>query len=353
MRGAGKAGGGRGVSVPALAAVYIGTVVGAGFASGQEVLQFFGLHGVLGFLALAVATAVLGIFGYLLLLAGHGLGATSYGPVVRHVAGPFVGRIIDAVLTFFLFGGTAAMFAGAGATLAQQYGLHYTAGLVGMAVATAGTVLLGLGGVVASISFVVPFLLAAVLAVSLWSLAAGTVDLGFAQPSLAAVPNWLLSGVSYGSYNLILAASVLAPLARLTPKPRLLPGIFLGALGLGVGALAVDLAILAHVPESTRAEVPMVLAAARISPLAAAVYSAVLLAEVYTTAVGSLYGFVNRVVGEESRLFRLLTLLVAAAAGVAAGVGFSTIVGTLYPAVGYAGFLLLGALALAYVRKRI
>ena len=38
-------------------ATYIGTVVGAGFASGQEVLQFFGLLGPSGILAIIVTAA--------------------------------------------------------------------------------------------------------------------------------------------------------------------------------------------------------------------------------------------------------------------------------------------------------
>lgn len=341
------------VSIPTLAAVYIGTVVGAGFASGQEVLQFFGLHGLAGLLALAVATVTLGFFGYLLLRASARLDARSHGPVLRYVAGPFFGWAIDAILTFFLFGGTAAMFAGAGATLAQEYNLPYAAGLVGMAVLTTATVLLGISGVVKSVSLIVPFLLVAVLGVSLATLFTATPNLGFAQPQQAAVPQWTLSGVAYGSYNLILAASVLVPVARLAGKGRLLPGAALGALGLGVGALAVNLAVLAHVPEAAQAEVPMVLAATRLSPIAALVYTAVLLAEVYTTAVGSLYGFANRIVGESSPRFRWLVIGSAVAAIAAGGFGFSNIVGTLYPAVGYAGFLLLGALAWAYARKRI
>jgi uncharacterized membrane protein YkvI len=347
------AGGRARLSVLTLAAVYIGTVVGAGFASGQEILQFFSLHGPLGLVALAVATTVLGFFGYLLLRASFKLNAQSHGSVLLYVGGPVVGRIIDLVLTFFLFGGTAAMTAGAGATLEQAYGFPYWVGLVGMAAAALLTVIFGIGGVVKSVSVIVPFLLAAVLGVAVATILGYPVNLGFARPDWAAVPHWSLSGVAYGSYNLILAAAVLVPVARLTPRNRLAPGAILGALGLGLGALAVNLAILAHVPDAAWAEVPMVLAAARLSPLAGFIYTIVLLAEVYTTAVGSLFGFANRIVSEDSRWFTPVATAAAAAATLAGGFGFSTIVSTLYPTVGYAGFLLLGALALAFARGRI
>jgi uncharacterized membrane protein YkvI len=222
-----------------------------------------------------------------------------------------------------------------------------------MAAAALLTVIFGIGGVVKSVSVIVPFLLAAVLGVAVATILGYPVNLGFARPDWAAVPHWSLSGVAYGSYNLILAAAVLVPVARLTPRNRLAPGAILGALGLGLGALAVNLAILAHVPDAAWAEVPMVLAAARLSPLAGFIYTIVLLAEVYTTAVGSLFGFANRIVSEDSRWFTPVATAAAAAATLAGGFGFSTIVSTLYPTVGYAGFLLLGALALAFARGRI
>jgi len=331
----------------------VGTVVGAGFASGQEVLLFFSLHGVNGLAALAIATAVLAGFGYLLMRAGWRLAAASYGPVLHYVAGPVLGGLLDVVLTFFLFGGTAAMFAGAGATLAQEYGLPYEVGLLGMAAATLTTVLSGIRGVVNSVSFVVPFLLTAVLAVSAATLAAGTLNLDFTEPHRAAVSHWAVSGVAYGSFNLLLAASVLAPLARLTGRRHLAPGVILGALGLGLGALAVNLTILVHVPDAASAEVPMVLAAARMSPALALAYTVVLLAEVYTTAVSGLFGFVNRVVGEHSRWFRLLTIVATALAVIGGQAGFSRLVSILFPVVGYVGFIFLAALGLAFVRGRI
>ncbi len=336
-----------------LAAVYIGTVIGAGFASGQEVLQFFTFHGLRGLGALAVATGVLGFFAYLVVRAGCRLGAASHGPVLHYVAGPLLGRLIDGVLTFFLFGGTAAMFAGTGATLEQEYGLAYEFGLAAMALLVLGTVLAGLRGVVRAVGLIVPVLLVAVLGVSLATVVSAPLDLGYAEPQAAPVRNWLLSGLAYGSYNLIIAASVLVPAVSLTTRRRLGPGAFAGALALGLGALAVNLTILAGVPEAARAEVPMLLAAARLSPLIAAGYTAILLAAIYTTAVSCLFGFVNRLVGAGWRRFDVLAVIAALAAAVAGRIGFSAIVATLYPAIGYAGFLFLGSLAVAYARGRI
>ena len=52
-------------SIFTLASVYVGTVIGAGFASGQEILQFFGKHGYKGILGVMVITVLFSLLGAL------------------------------------------------------------------------------------------------------------------------------------------------------------------------------------------------------------------------------------------------------------------------------------------------
>ena len=50
-------------SIFALASVYVGTVIGAGFASGQEILQFFGKYGYKGIPGIIVITILFSLLG--------------------------------------------------------------------------------------------------------------------------------------------------------------------------------------------------------------------------------------------------------------------------------------------------
>lgn len=84
-----------------IAATYIGTVVGAGFASGQEVLQFFGYFGMWGIVGLILATALFIFFGYAVLRLGHQLAAESHLEVMNRAAGNWIGKAVDAITTFF------------------------------------------------------------------------------------------------------------------------------------------------------------------------------------------------------------------------------------------------------------
>ncbi|MBF7083999.1 hypothetical protein IT084_13580 [Desulfallas sp. Bu1-1] len=350
--------GAKNISGLKVAAVYMGTVVGAGFASGQEVLQFFSFFGLPGIIGLVLATILFVFFGLIILELGQRLNADSHREVIQYAGGRWLGMIIDGVITFFLFGALTAMAAGAGAIFKEQFGLPYILGSLIMAGTTMLTVLVGITGVINAISFVVPLLLVSVLGITIATLVTTPVDLdtisGWARASRAAVPFWPLSAVTYVSYNLILSVSVLAPLGRHVGNPKILQkGALLGGLGLGIGALAINLTLLSKVPAVSGYEVPMVFIAAQFSPLIQVAYSIVLLAEVYTTAVGSLYGFAERITDQGKPAFKWLIIGTSVVALGASQFGFSTLVRVLYPAVGYAGLLLLAGLIYGYAKERL
>ncbi|KJS12620.1 MAG: membrane protein [Peptococcaceae bacterium BRH_c8a] len=341
-----------------VAAVYIGTVVGAGFATGQEVLQFFSFFGLTGFIALLLATTLFVFFGMIILELGRRLGADSHREIIQYAAGPWLGKVIDGIITFFLFGALTAMAAGAGAIFTEQFGLPHLMGSLVLVVATLITVLIGISGVISAISYVVPVLLLAVFGIAWATLTATPLDMGevnrWAGASRPAVPFWFLSAVVYVSYNLVLGVAVLAPMGKHIRDAKVIrKGALYGGIGLGLGALAINLTLLANVPQVSGFEVPMVFIAAGISPLVQVVYSIVLLAEVYTTAVGSLYGFVERITDQGKPMFLWLVIGTGAAAFAAGQLGFSTLVRVLYPAVGYAGLLMLGGLFYGYVKERM
>lgn len=249
---------------------YIGTVVGAGFATGQEVLQFFGFHGVNGVLGLFLTTALLVTYGAIIMILGHRLNAVSYLEVVRETAGVWVDTVIDAVITFFLLGGFAAMAAGSAAVFEEYFGIPGIWGGLTM-VALSVTVRMGIQGVLSSIGAIAPFLVGIVLIVSFLSIVRAPINWAWSQPLNAAIPFWPISSVAYASFNLVLAIAILAPMDPLTD------------------------------PEGPR---------------------------FFTfTVLAGLVGYLGSLLG------------------------FTDLVAKLYSAVGYAGFLLLAALTLAYTKR--
>jgi uncharacterized membrane protein YkvI len=342
------------VSTFKVAATYIGTVIGAGFASGQEILQFFSVFGKLGLLGLVIVTALFILFGYIIMDLGRQLGSTSHLKIIKYSGGKIFGAIADFIITFFLFGALTAMIAGAGAMFKQQFSLPAIWGNLLMAVVTSVTVLTGINGVINSISFVVPFLIIAVLGVSISSIFAVPHGVGYIEASAGSglVKNWLWAAILYTSYNIILSIAVLGPLgAEAENRKSIRNGAILGGLGLGIGASAIYFALARNIANIMNFEVPMAFIAGQISYIIQALYIVVLLAEVYTTAVGSLYGFAARIANVKSFYGKLLIIGTTALSFIASQFGFSNLVKYLYPAIGYGGVIILINLLYCYYKK--
>ncbi len=337
-----------------IASAYIGTVVGAGFASGQEVLQFFTAFGLPGLLGILVSTLLFFFIGYSILMLGRSLNAQSHLQIVRYTNGAVLGSLIDIVVTVFMFGGLAAMLAGAGAIAREQFGLPPFWGALLMAAAALLTVVSGTHGVVNAIGFITPFLIVSVLYISVVSVVSDPVtrsDIGAAEALGGATPCWVLSAVNYAAYNIVISIGVLTAMGADTADKRtLFRGALFGAAGLGTSLAAIYFGMLADIEAVHAREIPMLAIAGRISAAVRAVFAAVLFAEVYTTAVGNLFGLTRRLSIQLPR--RAVAALASALAFAVASFGFSNLVKYLYPAVGYGGMLFFGGVIRVWIKKR-
>ena len=339
-----------------IATTYIGTVVGAGFASGQEVLQFFGYYGVGGFIGLILTTLLFIIYGYIILSLGKKFSANSYLEVIRYAGGKWLVRVIDLIISIFLFGVFTTMVAGSGAIFSELLGIPSIWGNLVMITAALSTAILGIGGVVSAISYIVPLLIFGIFFMVIKSIMGSipiTLDI-FQKVVTAQAPifHWSLSAIIYVSYNLIIAIAVLAPLgAEIEDDSKLKKGAILGGIGLGTGGIAILFILLLYLPEVSNFEVPMSHIAGKFAPWFQIGYSLILLTEIYTTAVSNLYGFVIRLTDNNYR-YKMYLYLTSIGGLIVSQAGFSNLVYYLYPVVGYVGILLMVGLTLGYIRAR-
>jgi uncharacterized membrane protein YkvI len=235
-----------GISTLKIAATYIGTIVGAGFATGQEILQFFSRFGAMGVAGLIFCAVMFALFGYIIMHLGKQLSARSHMEIIRYAGGRLLGTVVDIIITFFLFGALTAMIAGTGALFHQEFHLPEILGNILMAALTAVTVLTGINGVIRSISFVVPFLLLAVVGTSIYSIITAPPDMTATVSPVGEsglISNWLLAAVLYISYNTILSIAVLGPLGVKAQSIKAIrTGAVLGGIGLGLGSIMIYLA---------------------------------------------------------------------------------------------------------------
>src|SRR5690606_12276810 len=159
-----------------IAGAFVGVIVGAGFASGQEILQFFASFGTIGLLGCVVSGVMFALLSMAFSSMGQRLAAPSHKEVIHAMLGRHLGLVFDVLVTFFLFAITVVMLAGAGSLLQQWLGLPAVWGSVLATVATVLIVSLDVRRVIAFIGAVTPLLMLMTVVVAAYVLSTPHAD---------------------------------------------------------------------------------------------------------------------------------------------------------------------------------
>lgn len=332
-----------------MASAFIGIIVGAGFASGQEILQYFTSFGYMGTWTAILATALFAYLGMTLTRLGSRMHTTSHKEVIYKISGPYLGIIVDIIIIFTLFGVGVVMIAGAGSNLNQQFGLAPYIGSLLMVLLVLLTAMLNVEKVVAVIGSVTPFLIVTVIVVSIYCFA--TMDTSFsllnpiAHDVKTTLPNWFIAGLNYVSFNIALGASMAIVMGGAERDEKTAAwGGFLGGFGLGVLILMSHLAIFSKVDTVKEFDLPMLKIVNDISPMLGIVMAFILFGMIFNTAVSMFFAFSARfmTIGTiKFKLFLTMTLIIGFAASF---IGFTDLVAWFYPIIGYMGLFLVAAL---------
>ncbi len=346
-----------------IALAYMSVVIGGGFASGNEVLQFFTGYGLAGIAGSVVAAVLFAFLGMQIARISSIMQAGSHKQVLYILFGEKAGFVVDVILSFFLYGVGVVMLAGAGSTLAQQFGLAPLVGSILMTVLVIATLCLNVRGIINLISAVMPFLLVMVLAITIYSIYTSTgsqAELSAVSEDIpvitflgAEVPNWALSGLLYASFNIAVGFPMLAVIGGLTkqPKAAALGGIG-GGLGLGFLIIVLNIGLFANLDRLVGVEIPTLLLAQAIHPWLAVLMSLALICMIYSTAVGMFFAFGARFATPDTSRFKVLSAIFAVIGLVLSQAGFTKLVGTVYPMLGVVGLVLIIAIAMSWIRTR-
>ena len=336
---------------------FVGLIIGAGFASGQEILQYFTSFGAMGIIGGLIAAIVFAFLGMTLAQLGSDLQTSSHKGVIYHIGGRYVGLILDVLITFFLFGVAVVMFAGAGSTFNQMFGISPMVGSIIMVVLTITTLLLNVKNIINLIAMVTPYLMAIIFVILLYSLF--TMDISWAEADVlakqqpSAASNWLMGALLYVSYNLAAGAALLIVMGG-TEKDRKVAGLggVFGGLMLGALIILINLSMFVKIDRVAGMDMPTLELAKQIHPVVGILMSIALLGMMYNTAVGMFYSFTVRFFAPEAKSFKPAVVVVGIAGFIASLVGFTTLVGKVYATMGYLGFALIITILLAWFKQR-
>lgn len=332
---------------------YIGAVIGAGFASGQEIMSFFVKYGVGGAWALVICGFLFFTYGYAALNKIYIKNISSFSGYFEDISGRGTAAVVEAVSYCFMFSSFCVMVSGSGAVTDQLFGMK-TFGIVFMAVLCFGVFIKGADGMVFINAVMTPLIIIGIIVISLYVLVFDNQSV-FADFNIKSVTdNFLVSAIVYVSYNTATLIGVLLPMKKNITSPK----VAFWSSVLSGGALAVMGLLLWGVMYAMRGEligidVPMLFVAESLGQVIKYVYAAVLYMAMITTAVASGVAVISFLKSRFGMGGFSASALVCIISIPLAFIGFSNLVNKLYRFFGYVGLFVWFTVVFDGIREKV
>ncbi|BCB03135.1 YkvI family membrane protein [Bacillus sp. KH172YL63] len=274
-----------------IAAVYVGTVIGAGFATGREIVEFFTRFGFVGFIGILLSGYLFITMGTKIMLKSHDIKAQSFEEFNEYLFGKWFARVMNIVMMIMLIGVSAVMLSGAGAVfeeqllLPKQVGVMLTIGLGFI------TMMVGIKGLFAVNTFVVPLMIIFNLSLMIYSVS----HADFLE-SFMMIPHaddgWksVVAPFSYVAFNLAMAQAVLVPVAgEIKDREVIKYGGYLGGFFLTLILISSHMTLVT-VPDVTSYQIPMAIVMKSFVSGFYFVYILIIYGEIFTSVIGGVFG---------------------------------------------------------------
>lgn len=336
---------------------FIGVLVGASFASGREALQYFVAFGNWGVLGAILTSLAMMVSGVTILQLGSYHRAKEHTSVFVAISGPVTARILDVATMITLFCIGFAMFAGAGANLEQQFGWSVWIGAVIMLALVLATGLLDVGKVTFVIGAITPFIIVLIAIATLWTIFTAQPDFATlheqAQEVPTTLPNWWVAAINNLGLNVIVVVSMAIVIG----------GNFLDSREVGIGGIVggfVFLFLLAVLVGSMYltvdvvldSEMPTLAMITDIHPSLGVFMALAIYGMIYNTAIGMFYALAKRLTRGRPQYFYRVYVITVLIGFVLSFIGFSNLIGWVYPILGYMGILMMVIIGWAWLKNR-
>lgn len=334
---------------------FAGCFLGAGYVSGQELLQFFSSFGKPGYIGLLLAVILQVVFGILLIRLAMKTGIFEMDKIIIPWEKPFIRNTFGILQEILLFGIFVIMSAGTGALFEQVFSLPFWIGSLVICAITALLAIKGVGAMIKVFSYFVPVLAAVTLVISVYSI----IRNGFPEiPAVQSVENpllsnWVVSAFAFVSYNIFGSIGILTLVGKGAKKKST---VFAGVSSGGVMLLVIALGILFSISVcegSSEKELPMLFVAEKINVILGYIYAFLLFGGMLGTSVSSVVALENFMETKSEKIRKkpaFTVIILCAVCFLLSLAGFSELVGFIYPVFGYLGFAALVLIIVNYLR---
>ena len=324
-----------------ISVMYIGAIMGAGFASGRETWQFFGVFGKWGIVGAVVFAVIFMTLGHIIRYNAKVLQTNNMGKIIVPGGNKKLEVFVETFMAVILAMIMVIMSAAGGALLHQQFGFDYYVGGVIIVVLTIVTVLGDFERISKVFKYIMPVLCVSMIitcAVVMLSKPEITDPDAIIEPSPVA-PNWVIASLLYVCYNMMALISIVAT-STINAKDNktAITGTTMGGFFLGVLAMLILLTVQCDPAFSQSMDMPVLGYADRISRVVSNIYTVILFCAIYSASTSNYYGFTTRIKdGPKKKLIIILTAIGGFGLGL---VGFKNIVSYISPMIGYVGIVI-------------
>lgn len=324
-----------------IAALYIGIIMGAGFASGRECWQFFGVFGLSGYYGAILVMIGFVSFGLMLTYIARSKNTYNLGKLISPFNNKTFDYIVGLILAVFYFCDLIVMSAAGGSLLNQEFGISKMIGGLIITVLVIITVLGNFDRISKVFKNLVPILFAVALLMIIL-----VINADFRQSSHRYLepgtmsPVWSISAIVFLAYN-TLAMITMSGNSAINARDRknAYGGAILGGVCLGGLIIAQMVALLSDMSYTSSLDLPMLGYSLRISKVLNVIYALILFGSVYSTGCSCYYGFTT--ILPENKWKPTIIIVGACFAYLLGLSGFKTLVEYLYPVQGYIGIVYL------------
>lgn len=344
----------------AVAASFVGIVVGAGFASGMEALQYFVAYGTNGFYGVILASVTMLFAATAFMTFGSYFLAREHNEVFYNVTSKPAAFIMDWSAVACMFSVGFVMFAGAGSNLRQSFEWPIWVGAVAMLALMLIVGRFDVDKVSSVIGWATPLLVVFVLIGSIYSFTQVDVswsEVGsYAQQEVSradGTPYWWLGALNHTGLNALCGVSMALVMAgdEFDTKSSRLGGILGGVIYAVMLALLVA-SLLIQVESVNGTDMPLLAVIENVNPVLGFIMTWVIFLMVFNTCLGMFYALAKRLTRKNPERF-YPTYAIACIVGFGLSfAGFQPLVNSLYPILGYLGLFVMAVMTVTYLRHR-
>jgi uncharacterized membrane protein YkvI len=324
----------------------LGTMIGAGYASGRELWEFFGFE---SGLAIGIFTVIFSISVYVIMKISYEEKSNHFFPVLERLIGRKLSYVYDVLIILYLFSTTIVMIAGGGATL-EAFSVPYWVGILFFSVLL---VLLFLGnssnGIIRLNIFIIPMLVLglffALLSFNISHHHSWVLD-------LTKQYNWP-AAFTFTSLNVLSLLAVLSAIGREIKELKEAKVASIGSgIILGVISFIYNETLVQGADYLAEYEIPL-FAILKGSSFAVFLFMSIMLwFAIYTTAVSGIFGLASRFKEFMNLPFWLMAFVLVLLMIPFTRFGFANLISILYPLYGLINLYLLVSILLFPITNR-